>query len=354
VVRIPALALICTLGACSGPSYYLQAISGQWKLLHARRDVQSVLDDPATRPELAADLAGAMQIIAFARDQLYLAGNDSYSSFVQVEGDALVWNVVATEEFSLEAKKWCFPVAGCVPYRGYFKQQKARDFAGQLRKRGMDVFVSPAAAYSTLGWFSDPLLSTLFSGSDLQLAAYLFHELAHQRLYIRGDSQFNESYASFVEKTGVESWLTINQRQDELFHWRQLQDASKDFNQLMDKTRNALAKLYQSDKTESVKRKLKASIFDSLVDGITQLSIGKWGGRSYFKGWSAEMLNNARLALYNTYEGGHCGFDALFDEAQGNLDEFHRLAEQKSRLPEEDRKKWLQQPCTGIANEDDP
>ncbi len=123
-----------------------------------------------------------------------------------------MWNVVATGEFSLEPKKWCFPVAGCVPYRGFFKQQKARESAARLAGKGMDVIVSPATAYSSLGWFNDPLLSTMFSGSDTRLAAYLFHELAHQRLYIKHDGLFNEGYASFVEETGVRAWLELNQQ----------------------------------------------------------------------------------------------------------------------------------------------
>ena len=201
------LVLVCLLTACSGPGYYTQAISGQWKLMHSRQDVQSVLDDPSTSPELAGQLRLADQIKTFASDSLDLPADGSYDSYVEIEGDALVWNVIATEEFSLQAKQWCFAVAGCVPYRGFFKQEKASKSAERYRKKGMDVYVSPAAAYSSLGWFNDPILSTMLSGSDVQLAAYLFHELAHQRLYVKDDGLFNEGYASFVEEAGLKLWL---------------------------------------------------------------------------------------------------------------------------------------------------
>ena len=339
--------LLGFLTACSGPGYYMQAVSGQWKLMHARQDIQSLLDNPATSSELAAQLKAADQIKAFAENTLDLPASGSYSSYVEVDGNALVWNVVATEEFSLEAKKWCFPVAGCVPYRGFFKQQKAEDAAARLRKKGMDVSVSPAAAYSSLGWFNDPLLSTMVSGSDVRLAAYLFHELAHQRLYIKGDGLFNESYASFVEETGIELWLESNQRQDELLQRNRSQDASKDFRNIIGEVRNELAGLYQTDTPDSVKRRQKAEIFQSFSRSYEQLIAEKWSGKRYYASWFEEPVNNARLALYNTYEGSFCAFQTLYDQANGDLWEFHRLAERKSSLQNEDRMAWLKQNCPG-------
>jgi predicted aminopeptidase len=347
IPRLLSLTLFLFLTACSGPGYYLQAVSGQWKLMHSRQDIQSLLDNPATSSELAADLVAAEQIKAFARNNLDLPSNGSYSSYVEVDGDALVWNVVATEEFSLEAKKWCFPVAGCVPYRGFFKQQKAKDSADHLRKKGMDVFVSPAAAYSSLGWFNDPLLSTMVSGSDIRLAAYLFHELAHQRLYIKGDGVFNEGYASFVEETAIKLWLEFNQRQDELIQWQRLQNASKDFQKLIGEVRSDLTGIYQTDKPETIKRQQKAEVFHSFSDSYEQLSVEKWNGKRYYASWFEGPVNNARLALYNTYEGSHCAFQELLDQAKDDLPEFHRLAEQKSRLQIADRAVWLKRTCAG-------
>ena len=343
------LVLICLLTACSGPGYYLQAISGQWKLMHSRQDIQTLLDSPYTSPELITDLQVTGQIKEFAESVLGLPADDSYTSYVEVDGRALVWNVVATPEFSLQAKNWCFPVAGCVPYRGFFKQQKARDSAESLRKKGMDVYVSPAAAYSSLGWFEDPLLSTMLSGSDIRLAAYLFHELAHQRLYVKGDGAFNEGYASFVEETGVTIWLESQQRQDDLLKWKQLQQASADFTELIVDIRSQLNNLYLSNKSDDSKRRLKAEIFDSLSISHEQLITGKWGGKRYYDAWFEDPPNNARLALYSTYEGSVCAFKGLLDKAHGDLKKFHRLAEQISELQKVEREEWLKQTCVSIA-----
>jgi predicted aminopeptidase len=343
---IVRLLLVLCLSACSSPAYYLQAMSGQNKLMQSRQDIQSILDDPATSAELAAQLETAGQIKVFAQNELHLPVEDSYSSYVEVEGDALVWNVIATREFSLEAKKWCFPVAGCVPYRGYFERQKAQEFAKRLSGKGMDVIVSPAAAYSSLGWFEDPLLSTMLSGTDTRLAAYLFHELAHQRLYVKHDGEFNEGYASFVEDTGVRSWLVSRRQPDELQNWLKLKQVSEDFSGLVKKTRRQLGDLYRSEQAEDIMRRKKSEILATFESDYRHLSDEKWEGRRYYANWFEEPLNNARLALYNTYEGSHCAFKRLWDRGGGDWQKFHQLAEQKSRLPKEKRTEWLRQPCT--------
>jgi len=350
IVRFPiTFVLTSLLMACSGPGYYLQAGAGQWKLLHSRQDIQTLLDSPSTSPELVVHLQAASQIKKFAESVLDLPGDKSYTSYVEVDGSALVWNVVATPEFSLRAKNWCFPVAGCVPYRGYFKQQKARGSAGSLRKKGMDVYVSPAAAYSSLGWFEDPLLSTMLAGSDIRLAAYLFHELAHQRLYVKGDGAFNEAYAGLVEEAGVKMWLEAQQRQDDLLKWKQLQKANGDFAELIGDVRHQLNKLYLSNKSEDTKRRLKAEIFESLSYSHEQLITDKWGGKRYYNAWFENPPNNARLALYSTYKGGACSFQGLLDKADGDLKEFHRLAQQVSELQKAEREDWLKQTCVSIA-----
>jgi predicted aminopeptidase len=353
IARLPViLVALYLLTACSGPGYYMQAISGQWKLMRSREEIQALLDNPETSPELAAQLQSASRIKVFAEAVLDLPGDGSYSSYVEVGGSALVWNVIATPEFSLQAKQWCFPVAGCVPYRGYFDQHKANDSADRLRRKGMDVHVSPAAAYSSLGWFEDPLLSTMLSGSDTRLAAYLFHALAHQRLYIKGDGAFNEGYASFVEQAGVKIWLESQQRDSDLLEWQQLRQARRDVAALIDNIRAELNALYLSSHPEATKRKQKAEILDSLSNSHEQLVEGKWAGNRYFNSWFKEPVNNAKLALFNTYQGSNCGFQELLDKADGNMKEFHRLAGQVSGLPGTDREKWLNQPCMSQENHD--
>jgi len=185
----------------------------------------------------------------------------------------------------------------------------------------------------------------MISGPDTRLAAYLFHELAHQRLYVKGDGLFNEGYASFVEETGVKLWLESNQRQDELRQRQQTQNASKDFNNLIAEVRNELADLYRTDKPETAKRKQKAETFQAFSRSYERIRTEKWNGKGFYSSWFENPINNAWLALYNTYEGSHCAFQSLFDQAGGGLRKFHQLAEQKSRLQKDEREKWLKQTC---------
>ena len=337
--------LLASQTGCSGPGYYFQAVSGQLKLMHAREDIHSLLENPETRPELAGQLTLANQLLAFASDQLDLPSDGSYTSYVKVEGEALVWNVVATEAFSLEPRTWCFPVAGCVPYRGFFKQKKALDSAERLRNKGLDVYVSPAAAYSSLGWFRDPLLSTMLSGSEMRLAAYLFHELAHQRLYVKGDGKFNEAYASFVEQMGLTTWLENNRMHAELQQWQQMQNAATDFRALIKDIRRQLTDLFLMNLTDAEKRQRKAKIFNTIPVQLDTLRAEKWQGKRYYANWSEGPYNNARLALFSTYEGGHCAFERLWVEANGDARTFHQLAKQKSRLQGDTRSEWLNQSC---------
>ena len=344
-----AMALAFVLAACSGPGYYMQAISGQWKLMHARQDIQGLLENPETSQELVTQLQSADRIKRFAQDRLGLPVNGSYSSYVEIDGPALVWNVIAAPEFSLQPRKWCFPVAGCVPYRGFFQQQKAARSAARLQEKGMDVYVSPATAYSSLGWFDDPLLSTMFSHSDTRLAAHLFHELAHQRLYVKGDGMFNEGYASFVEVTAVKIWLESLHRQGDLLQWQGLRDTRLDFSELIGHTREKLNKLYLSEAPDSSKRSRKAEIIASLTKEYKQLSAEKWQGKSYYEAWFKNPPNNAKLALYSTYQGSNCAFQGLLNQAGGDLQEFHRLAGQKAALEKAERALWLNQPCETAA-----
>ena len=346
-----ALLLIsATISACSGPSYYMQAISGQLKIMRARQDTHSLLENPDTSPELADQLETARQIIIFAETTLDLPANGSYASYVDLDTDAIAWNVVATKEFSLQPKKWCFPVAGCLPYRGYFKEAKADHSAAKLGKKGMDVFVSPAAAYSTLGKMKDPLLSTMFTGQNVRLAAYLFHELAHQRLYIKDDGRFNENYASFVEKAGVRSWLESKNQKDELLRWQDLNSVEDDFADLVRQVRDELDKLYTAANSETYMRKQKADILLGLTERYKKMVHKHWQGHDYYAAWFEKPVNNARLALFSTYEGGQCAFQGLMDKADGNIHKFHNLAENQAKLPKDERDKWLNQTCLNIAS----
>jgi predicted aminopeptidase len=336
--------MISLLG-CAGPGYYVQAATGHWKLMHARQDIDELLGSSSIDPELNKSLGNARAILGFADTELGLPAGKSYQSYVETGRSAVVWNVVATPEFSLQAKKWCFPVAGCVPYRGYFKEAKARDFAQKFIDRGFDVSVSPASAYSTLGWFADPLLDTMLSGDETRLAETLFHELAHQNIYLKGDTAFNESYASFMAMAGTRDWLEKTGNDTKLEQWTAAREANRDFQELLLRTRMALVELYGQGLSETDMRDGKSATFRRMKKEYDSIVESRWEERDYFQGWMNSGLNNARLALLQSYQGGICAFARLFETASGNFEDFDRLVRDQAGLPDEERHHWLSKGC---------
>jgi predicted aminopeptidase len=350
-VRTLAIALILVLiSGCASPGYYAQAVAGQWHLVNDRQDIGEVLENPEAAPELKAQLQSARDILKFADEELGLPAGDSYQSYVKTGRQAVVWNVVAAPEFSLSPEKWCFLVAGCVPYRGYFEKEKAEKFADNLRQKGFDVSVNPTNAYSTLGWFKDPLLDTMLRGSDTYLAATLFHELAHQRLYIKGETSFNEAYAGFVELTGTTAWISQKDHPEPKNAWLSQRLVRKDFHHLLTQARNKLSAIYRQELSETDMRKEKIKVFEELRISYEHVKNTKWQGRDYFGSWLSSDLNNARLALFYSYEGLMCAFEGLYKEAAGEIHKFHSLVEQRSELTAADRKAWLTKSCSGIAS----
>ena len=347
-----ALALLVLLGfqlgGCAGPGYYAQAISGHLRIMHARVEISTLLENANTDPALADRLRKSQEVLSFASDQLGLPAYGKFSQFVVTGKEAITWNVVAAPEFSLEPRLWCFPVAGCVPYRGYFEQAEAEDFAARMKSRPMDVAVSPAIAYSTLGWFEDPLLDTMLQYSDPQLAGIMFHELAHDRLYVTSDTAFSEAFASFVEQTGVRLWLTANREGTQLEKWNRTNAAARQFNHLLLKTRQELQELYTSAQADETKRENKSQLFEALRQDYRHMVKTDWAGVDYFATWMSGEQNNASLAILDSYEGGVCEFNVLYDSAGQDIEQFYRLAEEKAALDPAQRKDWLEQPCPGF------
>lgn len=343
-----ALAIVIPLlhlAGCASPLYYTQAISGHMAIMGAREDIDDMLDQADVDPELQRELELALEIRTYASQQLGLPANDSYTEFVGTGRQAVTWNVVAAPEFSIQPKQWCFVVSGCVTYRGYFAQDKAEKFAMKLKNRSLDVTVSPAIAYSTLGWFDDPLLDTMLQYSDEQLAAFIFHELAHQQLYVKGDTSFNEAYAGFVEEAGVSRWLQASHRVDMLPRWKAMEQASMQFNSLLMNARNQLEEEYGSGHSEEVMRANKKSIFSDMEAEYRSMVDEQWGGRDFFKAWFTRELNNAQLALASSYQGGVCSFRKLYESADRDIVRFHQLAAEKASLDKHQRSAWLNQPC---------
>lgn len=344
------LPVVFLLGACASPSYYAQAVSGHLELMRQRQDVEDLVQDETIDPELVQRLELTRDIRAFAIDSLGLPESKSYTRYTETGRDAVSWNVVAAPEFSLEAKTWCFLVAGCVPYRGYFKQESARKFAHKLEGRAYDVAVSPAAAYSTLGWFDDPLLDTMLRYSDAHIAGLIFHEMAHQALYVRGDAAFNEAFAGMVEEAGVQSWLESRGESDQLASWEKSRQVSRQFNEFLAGHRDRLQTLYASDRVETEMREQKHLAFERLRSEYHDLVAGPWQGKDYFPGWFQRELNNAGLALVDTYRGGSCAFETLYRSAAGNMQAFLELAAMKAKLGKNERAAWLAQDCSTIAS----
>lgn len=324
------------LGGCTSASYYAQSIGGHLDLMAKRKDVGELVEDDSTPPDLKERLARASAIREFATEELALPDNGSYRSYVDVGKPYVTWNVVAAPALSLTPKTWCFPVAGCVAYRGYFDEAEARAYGDELAAEGMDVAVAGARAYSTLGWFDDPILNTILFDAEYRFAGTLFHELAHERLYITGDTAFNESYAVAVEREGVRRWLARNATPAMLEAYALEHSRREDFLALVLATRDKLEVLYASSMDDTDKMHAKARIFEELRADYAQLKEA-WGGYAGYDAWFANGLNNARLALLTAYNVHVPAFERLLAEQQGDMRKFHEAVEALSKLPKEER-----------------
>jgi predicted aminopeptidase len=334
--RLLLLLLVLPLGGCGTVGYYSQAVSGHISLMSARVPIEDVIADPDTPPALRERLEVALEVRAFAIDELSLPDNRSYTRFVQLDRPSVVYNVFAAPEFSLQPRTWCFPVAGCVVYRGYFSEERAQRSARRYAAQGYDTWVGGAAAYSTLGRFEDPLLSSMLYADDARLAALLIHELAHQRLYVKDDSAFNEAFATAVEEEGVRRWLTQAGRLDELAAWEQLGRRVREFEFLVGRTRARLQEVYASGASEDAKRAGKAAAFARLEREYQALK-ASWGGWAGYDRWFEAPLNNARLVPQATYRSRVPAFQLLLHQAGGDLEAFYAECERLADLPQAER-----------------
>lgn len=318
------------LSACSSLSYLAQAAHGQWQLMRARRPIERVIADPATPPKLKAKLTLVEDIRSFAVTDLYLPDNHSYRSYSDLKRPYAVWNVVAAPTLSVKPLHWCFPVAGCTDYRGYFKERRARRFAAALAAGGDDVMVEGVTAYSTLGHFDDPVLNTMLRYDDLELAGTIFHELAHQLIYVRGDSEFNESFAVTVETEGLARWLRARGRADEMQLYSGQRRIEQEINELFTAARAQLKTLYASALPPEQKRQHKEEILART--GQEVLAIERRAQvHSEYDRWIRSGLNNAHLAAVGTYFDCVDGFEELLRQQQGSLPQFYAAVRRLAR-----------------------
>lgn len=316
--------------------YLMQAATGQMQLASKREPIAALLKDPSTPSPLRTKLEYVSAARDFASRELGLPDNESYRSYADVGRPFVVWNVFATDEFSVEPRRWCFPIAGCVVYRGYFKEESARRYARRMRARGDDATVGGVAAYSTLGHFKDPVLNTMLGWSDTQLAATLFHELAHQVVYVPGDSEFNEAFATTVEETGLERWLAFNGRSQQLQAWRTYRQRQQQFVDLLLRTREKLRDLYASGLPESEMRTRKQQTFGQLKFEYTQLR-AQWNGFAGYDAWFDRALGNAHLVSAATYHGCLPGFTRILSSVNGDLPKFYEEVNRVAKLPRQER-----------------
>jgi len=331
------LRLLCALAAlalcgCSTIGYLAQAAHGEWQLMHARRPIERVIADPTTAPKLKARLALVEDIRAFAVTDLYLPDNHSYRSYSDLKRPYAVWNVVAAPSLSVQPRRWCFPVAGCIDYRGYFHEQKARRFAARLAANGDDVLVEGVTAFSTLGHFADPVLNTMLRYDDLELAGVIFHELAHQLIYVRDDSKFNESFAVTVETEGLARWLRARGRQNDMPHYSEERRIEQAINEAFVAARAQLKTLYVSSLPREQKRQRKEEILTRTGQEVLAIE-QRAHMHSEYDRWIHAGLNNAHLAAVGTYFDCVGGFEQLLRQQQGDLPQFYAAVRRMARDP---------------------
>jgi predicted aminopeptidase len=329
------------LTGCESFGYYAQALSGQMTIIKKRRPIQRILTDPKTSENLKDKLGLIFEIREFAENVLYLPVEKHYLTFVELERSYVLWAVYAAPEFSLAPKEWCYPVIGCTAYRGYFSKEDADDCAGRLQNEGYDVYVAGVSAYSTLGWFDDPVLSTFIHQNDIELAAIIFHELAHQRLYIEDDTTFNESFATAVEQEGLRRWLKKKNNPGAFSAYQIDCRRHRRFIQLVMKCRGRLERIYANDLSTQDKRVAKAQEFDRMREDYRQLK-QEWKGYSGYDEWFGRPLNNAQLNTVYTYYDLVPAFLKLLDAGGGDLELFYNRCEKLAEKPKEERLAGLQ------------
>jgi predicted aminopeptidase len=335
-VRILSLLAACLVLPGCGTAYVAQAARGQWQIMNAREPITRVLADPASPADLRQRLENVQAAREFASRELGLPNNKSYTSYADIGREYVVWNVVATPEFSVEPREWCFPIVGCVAYRGYFKQRKAEEFAARLRAEGLDAIVEGVPAYSTLGKFSDPILNTMLSYGDDEIASILFHELSHQVVYIPDDSAFNEAFAVTVEQEGLARWLAVRGRPGDLARHLERRARQAAGMRIVARYRERLAALYSGSLAADDMRRRKAEEFAALATELAALD-SRSGVKSRLVQELAGEPNNARLASLATYYDCVPGLQRVLAEERHDMSRFYAAAHRLAELPRDER-----------------
>jgi len=342
IYSLTIIILPLLLSACSDNGYLLQCAGGHWDLMSRQRPIEEILREKSEPQEVLDRLAKVVELREFAVNALSLPDTGSYRQYVDLERDFAVWNVVAAPELSLELKQWCYPVVGCVTYRGYFDREAARDLADNLAGQGMDVDVYGVKAYSTLQWFDDPVLNTFLTDDELRLAALLFHEMAHQVVYVPGDTSFNESFAKAVEEEGVHRWLMQSGTPELGEKYRRQSRITRDFQDYVAQIRTDLQRVYSSLQDNERKRAAKQDILRRAVADYGRMK-QYWDGFNGYDKWMQRGLNNARLSSVATYFDLLPAFRTLLQRSGSDLRKFYQEVKSLGALPERERISRLQE-----------
>jgi predicted aminopeptidase len=341
MIKFLLLASVCLAVAvfivvCTDVGYYVQCAGGHWNVLRRCRPIAELLKDGSLPASRRSQLETISKARDFATTALALPDNDSYRKFADLGRPFVVWNVVAAPEFSLQAKQWCFPIAGCVSYRGYFDESVAHDEARRLAAEGYETDVYGVQAYSTLNWFADPVLNTFLDGSELHAVSLVFHELAHQVVYVADDSHFNEAFARTVELEGVRRWLEQHGTEEDWRHYREQMARGNQFQALLGQCRRRLAALYESPGPADEMRSAKQHILNDSLREYNKLK-AFWDGYAGYDAWVARGFNNARLASLATYQDLVPAFQGLLAAVGGDLPTFYNRASELGSLSPPER-----------------
>ncbi|HEY4092576.1 MAG TPA: aminopeptidase [Luteibacter sp.] len=338
-MRLLLIAMLALLTGCRTAGYYAHVTHGQMALLAARKPIDKVISDPVTPDKVRKRLVTARDARQFASEHLDLPANRSYTYYVQLDRPWVAWNVFATPELSVDPVVHCFPFAGCVSYRGYFRRDLADREAARQQALGYDVSIGDVPAYSTLGWFADPLLSSMLGWDDDDLVGTVFHELAHQKIYVKNDSSFNESYANFVEQEGVREWhaakgLTSPDPKGDML--------SRSFTQQVLGLRDGLKAMYALPMSDEAKRVAKAEAFEVFRGQYLAWRANDAGGDRRYDRWMAQPMNNAKLLPFGLYDQWTGAFASLFEQSGRYWPAFFTTVEKLAKRPPAERTQTLQ------------
>lgn len=339
------LVLAFLLAGCSNLGYYAQAIGGHLEMMVSTQPIIDIIRDPASDPALKKKLEDVQAIREFASRELGLPDNNSYRTYADIGRPFVVWNVFAVPEFSLTPKPWCLLMVGCVSYRGYYDKLEAERLATELRRDGYDTFIGGVAAYSTLGYFDDPVLNTLLRQGTTEVARLVFHELAHQTLFVKDDTLFNESFATAVENEGMRRWLAVHATPEQSATFEIQQNRGAAFTSLMREYLRQFYALYESTLSVAQKRDAKAELLEALRHSYADLRVS-WNGYPGYDRFFGDDLNTAKLASLSLYSEWVPAFEVLLEQQNHDLPKFYQRVAGLAALGKEARRSMLTQLLT--------